>query len=222
MTREELVKLIGSEHVDSLESLMDLTLSANEKFNLTAIKDKDAFRELMIYDSLIPLKYFDLTDKKVLDVGTGAGFPGLPLAISSQGKFTLLDSTTKKINHIKDVCKELNINNVTAVSARAEDFAKKNRESFDVVIARAVASLKVLVELTLPLVAVGGTLIAMKGSNAEEELKEASQMIKTLGGEVINVDTYELPSGEKRANILIKKVKATPKKYPRLYSEIIK
>lgn len=208
---------------DLLEKLMDITLEANEKFNLTAIKDKEKFRELMLLDSLYPLKYFDLSNKKIIDIGTGAGFPGLPLAICSGGEFTLLDSTNKKIVHVNETVKTLNIQNVTGVCDRAEEYARKHRDSFDYAIARAVSSLSVIVELSLPLLKVGGSFIAMKGAKAEEEIKAAKGIIDKLGGEIAIIDEYELPeSKEKRTNIIIKKVRPTPNKYPRQYSEIVK
>ena len=206
---------------DKLEKLMNLTLAANEKFNLTAIKDEDSFRELMIYDSLLPLKYFDFSNKTVIDVGTGAGFPGLPLAICSSGNFTLLDSTNKKIKHICSVIDELSIKNVKPVTARIEEFDNDNRESFDFAIARAVAPLNILVELVLPLLKIGGSFIAMKGAIGLEEIELANNAIKKLGGELGIVKTDYLPeSKEKRILIEIKKIKATNKKYPRQYGEI--
>lgn len=208
---------------DKLEKLMDITLEANSKFNLTAIKEENKFRELMVYDSILVLKYFDFSNKSVLDIGTGAGFPGLPLALSSDGRFTLLDSTSKKIKHIDLVTQELEITNVSTVASRVEHYAKDHRESFDVTIARAVASLKILAELALPLTRVGGTFIAMKGTKADEELEEAKSIIKNLGGEISNIIELELPeSKEKRTLIFINKVNKTPKKYPRNYSDIIK
>lgn len=206
---------------ENLENLLKVTLETNKLFNLTAIKDEEKFRELMIYDSLLPLKYIDFTDKTVLDVGTGAGFPGLVLALSSKGRYTLLDSTQKKINHINNYIKENNIENAIGVYARAEEYAQNNREKFDYVIARAVAELNILSELCLPFVKVGGSFIALKGDNALEEIARAEKAIEKLGGKIIRKEFDELPeSKEKRYLIEIKKVKETPKKYPRSYSEI--
>ena len=229
MTREELktlvnqnIKTIDNESMSLLESLVDKTLEANEKFNLTAIKDKESFRELMVYDSLLPLKYVELSENNsVLDVGTGAGFPGLPLAICSNAKYTLLDSTSKKIRHICCVIDEFKLKNVIAISARAEDFASQNREQFDYVIARAVAPLNILLELCVPFVKVGGTFIALKGAKSDEELDLAKSAIKKLDIEVVSVNEEELPlSKEKRTIILFRKLKPTNKKYPRQFSEI--
>ena len=206
---------------ENLENLLKVTLETNKLFNLTAIKDEEKFRELMIYDSLLPLKYIDFTDKTVLDVGTGAGFPGLVLALSSKGRYTLLDSTQKKINHINNYIKENNIENAIGVYARAEEYAQNNKEKFDYVIARAVAELNILSELCLPFVKVGGSFIALKGDNALQEIARAEKAIEKLGGKIIRKEFDELPeSKEKRYLIEIKKVKETPKKYPRSYSEI--
>ena len=229
MTKQELIDLlntnievVGDEQIALLESLIDKTLEANEKFNLTAIKDRDVFRELMVYDSLLPLKYVDFDENKsVIDVGTGAGFPGLPLAICSNAKFTLLDSTSKKIRHICGVIDDFGLKNVSAISARAEDFANQNREQFDYAIARAVAPLNILLELCVPFVRVGGLFIALKGAKSDEELKQASNAIKKLDVEIVSVNEEELPlSKEKRTIILFRKLKSTNKKYPRQFNEI--
>ena len=229
MTKQELIDLlntkievVGDEQIALLESLIDKTLEANEKFNLTAIKDRDAFRELMVYDSLLPLKYVDFDENKlVIDVGTGAGFPGLPLAICSNAKFTLLDSTSKKIRHICGVIDEFGLKNINAISNRAEDLANQKREQFDYAIARAVAPLNILLELCVPFVRVGGLFIALKGAKSDEELKQASNAIKKLDVEIVSVNEEELPlSKEKRTIILFRKLKSTNKKYPRQFNEI--
>lgn len=224
MLKEELVLLLKrnyipftDEQIALSEKYMEYILKMNKVVNLTAIKDEGAFRELMIYDSLIPLKEVDLNNKTVIDVGTGAGFPGVMLSIFTKAKVTLLDSTAKKINVIKDF-KGINVN---AVAARAEEYVKEHRELFDIATARAVSALNVLVELCLPLVKVGGYLLAYKGKNAEEEIKQAKSAISKLGGEVEFVSYDFLPSGEERHIVFIKKKKETNKKYPREYSEIV-
>ena len=229
MTNKELknlinknIKAVDDKSMSLLESLVDATLEANENFNLTAIKDKESFRELMVYDSLMPLKYVELDENKtVLDIGTGAGFPGLPLAICSKAKYTLLDSTSKKIRHIYCVIDDFGLKNATAISARAEDYIKQKRDQFDYVVARAVAPLNILLELCVPFVKVGGTFIAMKGAKSDEELDLAKSAIKKLDAEVISVNEEELPiSKEKRTIILFRKLKPTNKKYPRQFNEI--
>ena len=152
MNKEQLASILNklnlSFDIEKLESLMEDTLLTNEKFNLTAIKDKERFRELMILDSVLPLTILDFDNKKVLDVGTGAGYPGLVLAQLSSGNFTLLDSTKKKIDHINEYLSFNNINNVIGVVGRAEEYVTKHREEFDIVIARAVSSLNILLELS--------------------------------------------------------------------------
>lgn len=228
MTKQELVveleKLnLDSFKVDKLEEYMLATLKANESFNLTAIKDENKFRELMILDSAYPLKYFDFSNKKVIDIGTGAGYPGMVLATLSNGEFTLLDSTKKKIDFISNYATEHVYFNVNTVVERAENYAKIHREEFDFAVARAVSDLKVLLELALPLLKVGGYFIALKGLKGMDELKSSKIMLDKLGGEVYLTDEYELPeSKEKRINIIIRKIKKTNLKYPRPYNEIIR
>ena len=220
--KEELHRFKAIDEINLLEALQKDTLETNEKFNLTAIKDENKFRELMILDSLLPLSLLDLSNKSVLDIGTGAGYPGLPLAICSTGNFTLLDSTKKKIDHINEFVSANNIKNVKTVSSRAEEYARANRDKYDVVIARAVASLNVLLEIALPLVKVGGYFIAMKGPRGLEEIDEAKKAIKELDCEVIEIHEEELPeSKEKRVNILFQKKKETKSKYPREYKDIV-
>lgn len=222
MTKEELLLFFNNKSViDSLEKLMDSTLEMNEKFNLTAIKNKEDFRELMLCDSLIPLTHIPFDNKLVLDVGTGAGFPGLPLAISSKGNFTLLDSTKKKIDYINNYVKDNNISNVKAISDRAENFALQNREKFDIVIARAVSSLPMLLELCIPMVKVGGIFLAMKSSKAEEEISLSKNAFDKLNCEIETIYNDVLPiKKEARTLIVIKKKKETNKKYPRTFDQI--
>lgn len=228
MTKEELKTLVNSNITklddvvfNKLEELMQDTLATNQKFNLTAIKDEESFRELMVYDSLAAIKYVDFKDKDVLDVGTGAGYPGLPLAIATSGRFTLLDSTKKKIDHINEYVLIKNIKNCVGISARAEDYALGNREKFDFVIARAVAPLVILLELCLPFIKVGGMFIALKGSRAIEEIKMAKTALKKLDAEIVEINKINLPvSKEERNIILITKKETTNKKYPRKYNEI--
>lgn len=228
MTKQELVveldKLnLDSSKVDKLEEYMLATLKANESFNLTAIKDENKFRELMILDSAYPLKYFDFTNKKVIDIGTGAGYPGMVLAALSNGEFTLLDSTKKKIDFISNYATEHAYFNVNTVVERAENYSKNHREEYDFAVARAVSELSILIELIIPLLKVGGYFIALKGSKGLEELNKSKTVLSKLGAEVELIDEYELPeTKEKRINIIIKKTKKTNLKYPRPYNDIIK
>ena len=206
------------EQIELSEKYMNYILKMNESINLTAIKDPATFRELMTYDSLLVLREANLNDKKIIDVGTGAGYPGVMLSIFTNSAVTLLDSTAKKINVIKDF-KGIN---VTTIAERVEEYGrmKEHREIFDIATARAVSSLNVLVELCLPLVKVGGYLIAYKSKNVEEEIKQAKNAINKLNGEVEFVSNDLLPNGEERHLVFIKKNKETNKKYPREYSLI--
>lgn len=208
---------------NQLETFMYHVLSWNEKFNLTAIKNEDAFMEKMIFDSAIALTDLDLTDKKVIDIGTGAGFPGVVIyLLNSKMNLTLLDSTNKKIELLKAYAKE-NGFNYDAVTARAEEYAREHREEYDYVFARAVAPLNILLELCIPLLKVGGSFIAMKGPGFEEELELCSNALKKLNCHIHKVIEDELPESlEKRNLIYITKDKETIKKFPREYKDIKK
>ena len=219
---EELNKLNLSFDIEKLESLMEDTLFTNEKFNLTAIKDKEKFRELMLLDSAIPLTLVDFNDKKILDIGTGAGYPGLVLSLLSKGNFTLLDSTKKKIDHINEYVSNNNIKNVIGVVGRAEEYISNHRNEFDIVIARAVSSLNILLELCIPYLKVGGYFIAMKGRQGKDEIEQSKRALSLLGCKIVSINEIELPeSKETRINIVIQKEKETNKKYPRLYKDIV-
>lgn len=224
--KNELEKIglsVSEEKLDLLELFMKETLEANKSFNLTAIKDENKFRELMILDSAISLKYFKFSNKKVLDVGTGAGYPGMVLATLSDGEFTLLDSTNKKVSFYSNFASKSGYFNVNSVCARAEEYAKEHREEYDFAVARAVSELPILLELIIPALKVNGFFIALKGAKGLEELEKSKKVLEKLGSKVEKIDVYELPeSKEKRINLIIKKIKETPKKYPRDYSDIIK
>ena len=167
--------------------------------------------------------YVNFENKKIIDVGTGAGYPGLVLASLSNSAITLLDSTNKKVEFCRNFASNNGYFHVNCVNSRAEDYAKDHREEYDIATARAVSELNVLLELVLPLVKVNGFFIALKGAKGLEELKACENALKKLGGEVYKIDEFELPeSKEKRVNIVIKKVSSTNKKYPRQYSEIVK
>lgn len=219
---EELNKLNLSFDIEKIESLMEDTLFTNEKFNLTAIKDKEKFRELMLLDSAIPLTLLDFNDKKILDIGTGAGYPGLVLSLLSKGNFTLLDSTKKKIDHINEYVSINKINNVIGVVGRAEEYISNHRNEFDIVVARAVSPLNILLELCIPYLKVGGYFIAMKGRQGKDEIEQSKRALSLLGCKIVSINEIELPeSKETRINIVIQKEKDTNKKYPRLYKDIV-
>ena len=213
--------LCNQETADKLEAFMKHILMWNEKFNLTAIKDEKSFMEKMIFDSAIALTDLDLSDKRVLDIGTGAGFPGVVLyLLNPNADITLLDSTAKKINLIKDYALDNGYKYQTVV-ARAEDYARNNREQYDYVFARAVAPLNILLELAIPLLKVGGSFIALKGPGVEEEIAQSQTALKKLNARVGKIIVDELPESSEARNIVyIIKDKQTNKKYPRDYKDI--
>ena len=209
--------------------LGELLSEANKIHNLTAIKeDEDVMLKHFIDSLLISSKICE--GAKVIDVGCGAGFPSLPLAIYRPDvSITGVDSTSKKINYVNNTATALGLTNIMAISARAEDLAhKEHRESFDVATARAVAALPVLTELCLPFVKPGGLFIAMKSQSAAEELAASRSAIEKCGGELLYVTELELrhrketAENEKRSLIIIKKIKKTPDNFPRIYSKITK
>ncbi len=166
----------------------------------------------------------DLKDKTVADVGTGAGFPGMPLRILEPSlHLTLLDSLNKRIDFLKEVCDDLGFSDVACVHGRAEEFAAGHREQFDIVTSRAVANLQLLSELCLPLVKMGGCFLSMKAVDSTEELEAAKHAITTLGGRVEKVEDYTIPGTEVSHRLItIRKVRETPKKYPRAFAKIKK
>ena len=198
---------------DQYKIFIDYLLEVNAHTNLTTITDVDQIKIKHIEDSLSVLDLIKENDK-VLDIGSGAGFPGIPLAIEKEIDLTLIDSVNKKVNFMNQAIEKINLKNARAIHARAEDFAKDNREKYDVVVSRAVANMTTLSELCLPFVKVGGIFIALKGPKADEELEEAKNAIKILGGKVIDIERFDL-SGNERANIVVKKIHPTNNKYPR-------
>lgn len=206
---------------EKLWDFMRHVLKTNEEFNLTAIKDEESFVEKMIFDCALLLSNQTFEGLDIVDIGAGAGFPSVILSIlSPKTHIIALDSTTKKVEFIAKYAAENGLN-ITGISARAEDFAKINRDTFLVATARAVAPLRILVELALPMLKVGGVFIAMKGPGFEQEIEEAKGAIKKLGGEVNYIYEDQLPeSKENRSFIYVKKIKETPNKYPRPYGEI--
>ncbi|MDU2582681.1 MAG: 16S rRNA (guanine(527)-N(7))-methyltransferase RsmG [Anaerococcus hydrogenalis] len=199
--------------MDKFEKYEQMLIETNKKFNLTSIDDPDQIRIKHFEDSLTIKSYIN-DGMKVLDIGSGAGFPGIPLRIEKNFDLTLIDSVNKKVNFMNQVIDQLDLKNTRAVHVRAEDYAKDHREEFDMVVSRAVANLSTLSEYALPFLKVGGIFIAMKGPKAEEEYEDAKNALKILGGELINIDSMDL-HGNTRKNILIKKVRSTKKKYPR-------
>ena len=211
----------SQEQVDLLWKFMDHVLETNEKFNLTAIKDEETFAEKMIFDSALLLNNQKFEGETIVDIGSGAGFPSVVISILSPKTHVIaIDSTAKKVNFIQEFAKENNLN-IDAISARAEDYARAHRDSYLLVTARAVASLRVLVELSMPMLQVGGHLIAMKGPGLKEEISEASGAFKKLKCEIDYIYEDQLPEcKEDRYFVYIKKTGETLKKYPRTFGEI--
>ena len=228
LTKNGLGEFVGEAVADSLYALTERMLTVNEYKNLTAITEIDEVILKHYVDSLMISKYIP-DGASVIDVGCGAGFPSLPLAIARPDlKITSLDSTAKRINYINETAKMLEINNITAIAARAEEAANipLYREKFDISCARAVARLNVLSELCIPFVKLGGSFVAMK-ANVAEELAESGKAFTKLGGELVATDKFELISDvnasvEPRCIVTVKKVSQTPKNYPRNNSQIKK
>lgn len=197
-----------------------LLLEWNEKMNLTSLTEEEEVVEKHFLDSLTCMAIPQIKDcGSLIDVGTGAGFPGIPLKIMyPEKRVTLLDSLKKRVGFLEAVSQELKLEGISAVHGRAEEMGQKKewRESFDLAVARAVAEMRILTELCLPFVKLGGYFMAMKGPQGEEELKNAEKAITILGGKVESVSWFSLPfTGADRTILLIKKVKSTPPAYPR-------
>ena len=192
----------------------------NEVMNLTAITQPDQVAKLHLLDSLTVLCCADLKGKQIIDVGCGAGFPGVPLAIACpEAKVTLLDSLAKRMNWLDTVLPVLGVTNARTLTARAEEAVAQRREKFDFATSRAVARLNILLELTAPYVRVGGRVLAMKGAAAREELAEAKNAIKRLGLQLEEVKDFPI-DGASHSVIILKKVAPTPSQYPRRYAKI--
>ena len=204
------------EQIEKINKYYNMVIEQNKTMNLTRILSEEEFATKNILDSVLPIKIIP-KNASVVDVGTGAGLPGIPLKILRPDiKLTLLDSLQKKVNFLKQVVVELDLKEVKCVHARVEDFAKTNKENFDVCVSRAVARLNTLCEYCLPLVKIDGIMIAYKSLKAEEEAKEAQKAIDILGGKIENVQNVIIKEENSiRTNIIISKIKNTPNIYPR-------
>lgn len=208
--------------LEKLNQFYELLISWNQKMNLTRITEKEDVYLKHFYDSLTISKVIDLNqDLTLCDVGSGAGFPGIVLKICFPNlKITLLDSLQKRVNYLNEIIKELNLKDIEAIHTRAEDYAKQNREKFDIVTARAVANLKMLSELCIPMVKVNGLFIAMK-ANIEEEIENSTEILNKLASKIEKIETFYLPIENSIRNIiLIKKLKPTNTLYPRRIEKI--
>lgn len=218
---EELNICLNKRQMCQFQKYYELLVEWNSFMNLTAITDYEEVLKKHFIDSLSIVKAYDFTKGEVsmIDIGTGAGFPGLPIKIAfPEVKITLLDSLQKRIKFLNEVIEQLELSDIDTVHGRAEDFAKpdKIREKYDLCVSRAVANLSTLSEYCLPFVKAGGKFISYKSEKLTEELAEAEKAVSVLGGKVSNQVDYMLPSSDIYRNLLIiDKVKPTPKKFPR-------
>ena len=203
---------------DTLCAFGAAMVKQNEVMNLTGITDDKGVANLHLLDSLTVMASADLAGKTLIDVGCGAGFPGVPLAIASGAKITLLDSLGKRMKWLESCLPQLGIE-AECVTARAEEAVATRRESYDFATSRAVARLNILLELTAPYVKVGGKVLAMKGTAAKEELAECGNAMKKLGLKLEEVKEFPI-DGTNHAVIVLKKVAPTPKQYPRRFAKI--
>lgn len=210
---------LPEDRIDRLVAFGEAVIRQNEVMNLTAITEPTKVARLHLLDSLSLLTQADLSGKKMIDVGCGAGFPGVPVKIACPDvKLTLLDSLGKRMNWLSEILPTLSVD-AECVTARAEEFVTQRRESYDIATSRAVARLNILLELTAPYVKVGGKVLAMKGSAAQEELAEAKNAIKKLGLSLETVAEFPVDDGVHTV-LVFKKVAQTPAQYPRRYAKI--
>ena len=216
--------VLTSKQLEQLNTYQQLLKEKNKVMNLTGIVEKDEVFEKHFLDSLLFSFDEDLDDKKCIDVGTGAGFPGLVLAICyPKIKMTLLEPLTKRCHFLEEVVKTLGLTNVIIVNERSEDYCKNNREQYDYAFARAVSKLNLLIEIIVPLLKVNGYFVALKGKIYQEEILDAENALKELSCVVEKVKESTLPSEQDvRGNIFIKKMKKSQLKYPRNYGQIKK
>ena len=213
---------ITDDMIDKLDRYATLLVEKNNEFNLTAITKKEEIIEKHFYDSILCGTIHNFKEGNVIDVGTGAGFPGIPLKIVfPEIKLTLLEANKKKCNFLGNIVDELNLKNVIVINNRAEEYINEKREFYDVVIARAVAPLNILLELCIPYIKVDGIMLAMKGKQGLKELKVSQKAVKKLNLDVIFLEPMYLETDKvERYNIIFKKKANTPIKYPRPYSQI--
>lgn len=210
--------ILTKEQVNNFYNYMKILIEWNQNINLTAITEPKEIIIKHFIDSITINKFLKEEDK-VIDLGTGAGFPGIPLKIINNTiDIALVDSLNKRINFLNETINKLKLEKATAIHSRAEDLGrnKNHKERYDVAVSRAVAYLNILLEYIMPFVKIGGRCICMKGANISEELDKSRNAIKILGGEIEKIDSFKLANTDiKRNIIIIKKIKNTPEKYPR-------
>lgn len=215
---------INDKQIENFYNYMIGIIDWNTKINLTAITEENMFIVKHFIDSLTIDKYVK-SAKSLIDIGTGAGFPGIPLKIMNENmKVTLIDSVNKKLNVIRDLSSKMDLKNLEIIHTRAEDLAqnKEYRETYDIATTRAVSNISTIVEYMLPFVKLNGLAICMKGPNFKEELEEAKYAIDILGGKIENIESLNVGEELERNIIIIRKVKKTPNKYPRGQSKPLK
>ena len=204
--------MLNDKQISKYYQYMNLLLEWNEKINLTSITRQDEIILKHFIDSMTILKYLDKYNN-IIDVGTGAGFPGIPIAIMKEEK-----SLNKRIKFLEDIKQKLDLKNINLIHSRAEDLGQdlNNREMYDVSVSRAVANLTTLVEYLIPFIKIGGICICMKGQDVEEEINDSKRAIELLGGRIKKVDEFYLPDSDMKRNIvIIEKIRSTNKRYPR-------
>lgn len=216
--------IVEESNIELFYKYMVYIIQWNSKINLTAITNEKEFVVKHFIDSLTVNKYIE-KGSKIIDIGTGAGFPGIPLKIcNKESRVTLIDSVNKKLNVIKNISEELMLEDLEIIHTRAEDLANKEkyREKFDIATTRAVSNLTTLVEYMLPFLRIGGIAICMKGPNFETELEESKKAISVLGGKVEKIETIDINKELERNIVIIRKIKKTPDKYPRSQGKALK
>ncbi|MBM7624309.1 16S rRNA (guanine(527)-N(7))-methyltransferase RsmG [Sporohalobacter salinus] len=217
---DELGQKLNTEQIDQFLDYLDILRKWNQKMNLTAIDDPEQIVVKHFLDSISCASAIDLTsEEKIIDLGTGAGFPGIPLKILYPSlELTLLDSTKKRITFLKNLVRKLGLDKIEFIHGRAEDYGQKKeyRQGFDIVISRAVASLNILSEYSVPFLKPSGSFLAQKGAKVKEEVVEATRAIEVLGAEIYDVVPINLPYTDAERNlVIIDKIRETPLKYPR-------
>ena len=220
----ELDIVLHEKAAERYEKYFEFLEEKNKVMNLTAISGREDVARLHFLDCAALLNFADFKNKSVIDVGTGAGFPGLALKIAEPDmKLTLLDSLNKRIDFLQETCEKLSLEDVRCIHARAEEAPKDFRGAFDIATSRAVARLNVLCELCIPFLKEDGLFIAMKGPDCSDELLEAQKAMKLLGAELVACESYRIPGTDiSHTAVIIRKVKPTHPKYPRKWAQIKK